>query len=622
MTDPRVTRPGAGARAWAPDAVLIALIVSVLWGKALVGGAGGRFVLLRDAVSTPTPPLSDAALGLGGAAARAVPQDGVMWAAQRAFAAIGLPEAIVLPLLVAAALALLGVAGRAWALAAVPSASFAVRAPAIALAMWNPFVTERLAQGAWSLLLSVAAATFIPLFFLLTSDDRARRAAGHPAWLIPLVALAAFTPTGLIMTVAVVVIAACVAAGCGRPFAKPLAYSVAALVFAALPVAAATLLGWGAGAAGAASGAESGVAAFAARAEPGLATLGSLAGLGGIWNADAVPDSRSGALTPLLTIPLLLVWAVGAWLAFRRPRHTGGLAARTALFAAGIAVVVPALAATPPGQATLVAMIDSVPALGILRDGQKWVGLAIPGAAVAVALVAGWVRARLASRPAPLAAAGAASLILVPLALVPDAGIFLAREFTPVRYGAGWERVNTELAAAEKITGSTQTVLVLPGGGFRSTDLWAGGRVVLDPAPRLLDALVLDAGDLAVGGQVVEGEGSAAREAQQALLGGADASELAASGVDWVLDETTSRGERGHAATTLDGAQLRFADPELSLWRLPEPDNAEADVRSPDVVPASEHARRLALAAHAGWALALVAGTAGALLAGGSRREN
>ena len=35
-----------------------------------------------------------------------------------------------------------------------------------------------------------------------------------------------------------------------------------------------------------------------------------------------------------------------------------------------------------------------------------------------------------------------------------------------------------------------------------------------------------------------------------------------------------------------------------------------------------DHSRRLALAAHAGWALALVAGTAGALLAGGNRREN
>ena len=32
---------------------------------------------------------------------------------------------------------------------------------------------------------------------------------------------------------------------------------------------------------------------FAARAEPGLGTLGSLAGLGGIWNGQAVPDSRT-----------------------------------------------------------------------------------------------------------------------------------------------------------------------------------------------------------------------------------------------------------------------------------------------------------------------------------------
>lgn len=627
MTDPRDARPGdtspgVGARAWVPDAVLTVLLVAALWGRALVGAAGGGFVLLRDAVSTPNPPLSDAALGVGSAAARAVPQDGVMWAAQRAFAAIGLPEALVLPLLVAGALALLGVAGRAWALAAVPGASFTVRAPAIALAMWNPFVVERLAQGAWSLLLSVAAVSLLPLFFLLTPHVRPRHAAGHPAWLIPLIALAAVTPTGLVMAAVVVAGSAIVSAGAGRRLAGPVAFAVPALVVSALPVAAATVLGWGAGAAGSTGAAEAGVAAFAARAEPGLATIGSLAGLGGIWNSDAVPASRSGALTPLLTLPLLVVWAAGAWLAFRRTaRHRNSLAVRTALAVACAAIVIPALAATPPGQATLASMIDTLPALGILRDGQKWVGLSIPGGAVAIALVAAWIRERLDSRSKPLAATGAAALVLVPAALVPDAGTFLAREFTPVHYGGGWERVGAELSAAEQISGAPQTVLVLPAGGFRSTPLWADGRVVLDPAPRLLDATVLDTGDLAVAGQVVEGEGGAARKVQQALLEGADAAELADAGVDWVLDETTSQGDRGDSARTLDGAEKRFSDSELTLWRLPDPEDSATNTTgdADEFAPTSDGTRALALAAHAAWALALVAGTAGALLAGVGR---
>ena len=624
MTDALRTRAGAGIRTWVPDALLIAIAIAALWGHALVGGAGGRFVLLRDAVGTPDPPLSDAALGVGPAAARAVPQDVTMWALQHAFAAVCLPEALVLPLLVAAGLCLLGVAGRAWALAAVPGAGFAVRAPAIAVAMWNPFVTERLAQGAWSLLLGVAAAALVPLYFLLTSPDRGRRSTRGPAWLVPLIALAAFTPTGLAMAAAAVVGAMVVAACAGRRIAMPAAFAVPALALGALPALAGTLLGWGAAEAGSA---EAGVVAFAARAEPGLATIGSLAGLGGIWNSDAVPASRSGALTLPLTLPLLLVWAVGTVLAFRRPRSADGapldasadmLPARTSLGAAAAVVVLVALAATPPGQAILTAMIDAAPALGILRDGQKWVGLAIPGAAVAIALVANAAWASIAPSSRRLAAAGAAAFVLVPLALVPDAGTFLAREFAPVRYGDGWNRVNDELAAAGAETGRPQTVLVLPAGGFRSTPLWAGGRVVLDPAPRLLHAAVLEPGDLSVGGQVVEGEGGAARDAQRALLDGADAGELAAMGVDWVLDETTSRGERGSAGETLAGAQQRFADDELRLWRLPGAESAGAD-NAEVFAPASEAARRLALAAHACWALALAGGAAGALIAGRRR---
>ncbi len=39
----------------------------------------------------------------------------------------------------------------------------------------------------------------------------------------------------------------------------------------------------------------------AARAEPGLGTVGSLAGLGGMWNAQAVPDSRTTLFALLAT---------------------------------------------------------------------------------------------------------------------------------------------------------------------------------------------------------------------------------------------------------------------------------------------------------------------------------
>ncbi|OOK68720.1 transmembrane domain protein [Mycobacterium kansasii] len=39
----------------------------------------------------------------------------------------------------------------------------------------------------------------------------------------------------------------------------------------------------------------------------------------------------------------------------------------------------PAGLATGPGLHVLTAVVDAVPGLGVLRDGQKWVALAVPG---------------------------------------------------------------------------------------------------------------------------------------------------------------------------------------------------------------------------------------------------
>ena len=49
------------------------------------------------------------------------------------------------------------------------------------------------------------------------------------------------------------------------------------------------------------------LAPFAARAEPALGTLGSLAGLGGIWNAEATPYSRTTPFALLATAVLDMI---------------------------------------------------------------------------------------------------------------------------------------------------------------------------------------------------------------------------------------------------------------------------------------------------------------------------
>ena len=43
----------------------------------------------------------------------------------------------------------------------------------------------------------------------------------------------------------------------------------------------------------------------------------------------------------------------------------------------------PAALATGPGLHVLRAVVDAAPGFGVLRDGQKWVALAVPGYALA-----------------------------------------------------------------------------------------------------------------------------------------------------------------------------------------------------------------------------------------------
>nr|WP_280459643.1 hypothetical protein [Nocardia carnea] len=129
-----------------------------------------------------------------------------------------------------------------------------------------------------------------------------------------------------------------------------------------------------------------GVPAFAARAEPWLATVGSLAGLGGIWNADAVPGSRTTPLAAVATILLLAVVAFG----IRRVAAADGdpertRARRILLVLAAAAVALPALAATPAGLAVMEWLVVHIPGAGLLRDTQKFVALAVPGYALCAA---------------------------------------------------------------------------------------------------------------------------------------------------------------------------------------------------------------------------------------------
>jgi hypothetical protein len=492
------------------------------------------YLLLRDAVSTPRSYLSDSALGLSEAAPRALPQDFF----------VALASAVVDGGVVVKALLVLGLFVAGWGAAqltalVLPEAGLAGQVVAVTIAIWNPFVAERLLQGHWSLLVGYGCLPWVATAMLRLRTSEASRWVPACA-LVFWIAVAGLTPTGL-MLAATVAVACVFAPGSGRPRWWCAAVGLGAAVLAALP--------WLTAAAVADSLSSSqaeGVRAFAARAEPGLGTLGSLASLGGIWNADAVPATRTTLFAVIAAVVLLGVVALGLPTVVRRP------VAVPLLILAAVAVVVPAAMATGPGMAILEATIRAVPGLGIMRDTQKWVALAVPGYALASAAAVVTVRPRLPSAATALVCCTAL------IATLPDLAWGVGNKVVPVQYPAGW--VN----AAAMINADPRPVAVLPVDSMRRY-AWAGDAPVLDPLPRWVRADVLQTGDLTIGGRTVPGEGVRARDVQQLLVTGADRDKLAAAGVGWVVVENV--WNTGWSAPALP-LPVAYHDEDLTLYRV------------------------------------------------------
>ncbi|WP_325050791.1 hypothetical protein [Nocardia suismassiliense] len=593
------------------SAVLALLIVGPL--------LGSGYLLLRDAVSTPRSYATDSALGLGDAAPRAVPQDALLaWLSPVIDGGL-IVKAILLVALWAAGY---GAAVLARELLGVPVGAQLV---ATTVALWNPYVAERLLQGHWSLLAGYAALPWVAL-----AAYRIRGSARHgsvSAWagLVASLAAAGLTPTGALL--AGITALSLV----GR---RHLATVLAVLIAASAPWLAATALS---GAGGSPSD-PAGIAAFAARAEPGLGTLGSLAGLGGIWNGDAVPDSRTTLLALIGTVLLLVIVATGV-----RSVVTGGTdpdqryLRRALVVLAALAVLLPTLGATPWGMQVLEWLVAHVPGAGLLRDTQKYVALAMPAYALCAAAGCGVIAQRFSAAadhphgaeaiarqgidPVPaddtsgtsgtsgtddrasspsVAASMTGSVvtrsvatIFIALLVLPllDLAWGASGAVRPVHYPAGWQQV------AEKVDGPGD-VAVLPGGMFRKFR-YSGKAPVLDPAPRMLPNDVLQTGELPVRGRTVSGEGARARAVEALLLHGGSAQELAANGIGWVLVEHGTPGPLGDSKTTLAQLDPVFHDADLTLYRVP----GAIQQRSVSAMD-----RTLVIAAHALWVTLLVGG--------------
>ncbi|WP_124713924.1 hypothetical protein [Mycolicibacterium nivoides] len=520
---------------------------------------GPGYLLLRDAVSTPRSHLTDAALGLTEAAPRALPQDFFV-----ALTSAVLDGGVVVKIMLVAGLWLAG-----WGAARLASTVLGPGLPgqfiAATLAIWNPYVAERLLQGHWSLLVGYGCLPWVAVCVLRL---RGKPETG-PVWgLLFWIALAGLTPTGLMLAATVAIV--CVAApGDGRRRLQVAGLGLGAAVLAATPWLVAAAVG------GTVSSPVSavGVHAFAARAEPGLATLGSLAGLAGIWNGDAVPGSRTTLFALVATAVLLGIVALGL------PVVARNRTAAPLLILAAAAVLIPAAMATGPGLAFVDATIRAVPGLGVVRDGQKWVALAMPGYVLAAA-AAPVTLSRLRVPPAASAAVACAALI----AVLPDLAWGVGNHMRAVQYPPGWT------VAAAAINADPRPVAVLPPDSMRSF-YWAGAAPVLDPLPRWLRAEVLSTGDLVIGAEVVPGEGTRAQAVQDLLRSGADRQTVADAGVGWLVVETNG------VPAKLE-LPVAYRDGDIAVYRIGGDH------------PASPH-RNLLIAAHLVWLLALAGGAAG-----------
>jgi hypothetical protein len=516
------------------------------------------YVLTYDMVFVPRLELTGGLLGLDTAVPRAVPADLLVALASRL-----VPADVVQKLLLAGVF----LAAAAGAARLVPTGGVAPRAAAAALYAWNPFVYERLVMGHWGLLVAYAALPWVTAAAVAVRaapTDRARQAR---AWrrLVAALAVAAFgSPAGGVIAAGV---ALCVAAAPPwhprRAAASGVARRAGLVAGSALLVNAPWLVPSLLRPGGVPVRPE-GAAAFAARPDGPLGTVGSLVGLGGIWNAIAVPPGLGSWPWLAGFTVVLAVAAAGLPLLLARWERD---AAVGLLLAAGLGLLVAAAYAVPGLRALVDLAVTHLPGGGLVRDAQKFVApLAVVeavafGLGVERLLAASWGGAEAqAARPRRLAAAG---LVAAPVLLLPALAWGGAGRLAAVDYPPAFAAARTAMAA-DPVPGA---VLVLPWHLYMAHP-WTGDRVVLDPAQRWFTRRAVGNDDLELAGLTVPGEDPHSARLGPLLRNSAPLGPaLPAAGVRYVL--LFRSGDWPAYQPRLAGLEPVVDRPELVLYRVP-----------------------------------------------------
>lgn len=504
--------------------VLLALVVALPW-------RGPGFLLSYDMVWIPTWTLDRHDLwGIGTAVPRAVPSDGVVAVLSQVVDPVVLQRVLLI-----GALAL----GGAGAARLVDHLGLGVRLVAATYALWNPFVAERLVLGQWPVVIALAC---LPWIVVAVRDPRNVRGV---VLTLALAGTALSVATGLMGLV--VALVAGWRSGVLRIVALALALNAPWVVatFARLsPV----------------DSDPGGVRAFAAQAEGPLGHVGALASLGGVWNTEVVPTSRTTAVTAVLVVLLLLVVATGVvhWARSDR-RLLGSLAA--------LAVVGHAVAAwgwLAPG--TLEDLVAWQGSAGVLRDGTRYLALAVPFHAVALAHGAGFLGGRVAALVSDhrWATVGVAAVLALPLAALPDLANGVGERLTPVEYPDDWAST-AALVSASDVKGD---LLTFPFQPYRAPS-WNEGRTVIDPAARFFDRETVANDALTVSGATLAGEDSRARDVAAVLADpAATPASLAALGIGLVVVDVEAQGDTPLPPALTGARELGPVDADLRVLAI------------------------------------------------------
>lgn len=510
----------------------VTISIAVLWPfwLVLLNPGSQEAFMLRDMMIPRTMPLNALAAGMAPVPPRALPQDAVL----SMFFSTNFPATWTAAIAIVAT-AIAGVIFTGRLVERMAGAGVAVQMAVSLFVVWNPFSAERLLQGHWSLVLAMWA---LPALAYTS-------AAGLRGPQLSLIAACSLTPTGWLFALVI----ACLF----DPTLRARLTTIFALACCSMP----WVLVWIVNKPGMAVSAES-AALFAPRAEPLVGTFGSLLGLGGIWNAAAMPPSR-GALAALVSVLLAMFILLGARALWRVYPAVAVLTAA--------AILLPWFFSTPVGVHLMGWMISTVPGAGLFRDSQKFVALAVPGLVLAFADALQRTGQALATRTrwpdhvgARLVAIPAAALVIFTVPLFPT-------DVSPLRphpIKAEWTQVTNAISAAPD-----SNILLLPPGSYRMRY----GYPVVDPALKLLPGTPIDPSFLQVDGKIVDGEPWAMSLLSDTMHG---EDRLAQSGVGWVIVDRSSIPE-GMDTTAMDALlsnhQLSVDGEDIELYRIVRPED-------------------------------------------------